>query len=169
MNSLQYVRLKAVDPSFGYRPDLRYARRPAAAIAAAQAVMTSMSSSHYFDRIAIALSGVCIVHCLAVPLLAAVLPIAFAGLDEDLHFHEWMLWGVVPTSLFGLGMGLRYHRRKWIPTLGAVGLVIVAYAAIVAHGAWAWWQELSLSIIGSVLLVAAHWRNFVEVRLSHTH
>jgi hypothetical protein len=131
--------------------------------------MTSMSFSRYFDRIAIALSAVCVLHCLAVPLLAALLPIAFVSLGVDSHFHEWMLWGVVPTSLFGLGIGLRYHQRYLIAVIGAAGLAIVAYAAIVAHNSWPWWQELSLSVAGSVLLVAAHWRNFVEVRRSHVH
>ena len=126
-----------------------------------------MSLSRYFDRIAIALSAVCIVHCLAVPLLAVLLPIAFVGLGEDSHFHEWMLWGVVPTSLLGFGLGLRYHGRYGIAIGGMAGLAVVAYAALVAHGAWAWWQELLLSTIGSALLVLAHWRNFVEVRRLH--
>ena len=126
-----------------------------------------MSLSRYFDRIAIALSAVCIVHCLAVPLFAVLLPIAFIGLGGDSHFHEWMLWGVVPTSLVGFALGLRYHGRYGIAAAGMAGLGIVAWAAIVAHGAWPWWQELVLSMLGSVLLVLAHWRNFVEVRQRH--
>lgn len=128
-----------------------------------------MSLSRYFDRIAIALSAVCIVHCLAVPLLAAVLPIAFASFGAEAHFHEWMLWVVVPTSVFGFALGVRYHRRFGIAALGMAGLGIVAVAALVAHAYWLWWQELLLSVFGSVLLVAAHWRNFVEVRRAHTH
>lgn len=128
-----------------------------------------MSVSRYFDRIAIALSAVCILHCLAVPLLAVILPIAFVGLGTDAHFHEWLLWAVVPTSLFGFGFGLRYHQRYWIPSVGTIGLVIVAFAAIVAHASWDRWQEMLLSTIGSVVLVVAHWFNFVEVRRSHIH
>ena len=132
-------------------------------------VVASMSVSRYFDRIAIALSAVCILHCLAAPLLAAVLPIAFVGLGLDAHFHEWLLWGVVPTGLFGFGIGLRYHQRYWIPVAGALGLAIVAFAAIVAHNSWSWWQELLTSVLGSVALVVAHWHNFLEVRRSHVH
>lgn len=128
-----------------------------------------MSASRYFDRIAIALSGLCILHCLAVPLIAAVLPIAFVSVGSETHFHEVLLWGVVPTSLIGFGLGLRYHRRFWIPVVGGIGLAIVAFAAIVAHEQWQWWQELLLSMLGSVLLVVAHWHNFLEVRKAHTH
>ena len=128
-----------------------------------------MSLSRYFDRIAIALSAICIVHCLAIPLLAALLPIALVSMGGDDHFHEWLLWGVVPTSLLGFGLGLRYHRRYLLVLAGAAGLGIVVLAALVAHGRWPWWQEALLSSIGSVVLVIAHWRNFVEVRLHHRH
>jgi hypothetical protein len=128
-----------------------------------------MSLSRYFDRIAIALSAVCILHCLAVPALAVILPIAFVSFGAQAHFHEWMLWGVVPTSVFGFALGLRYHRRIWIAIVGVVGLAIVAFAAIVAHASWMWWQELLVSIIGSFILASAHWKNFVEVRRVHTH
>ena len=128
-----------------------------------------MSLSRHFDRIAIALSAVCIVHCLAVPLFAALLPIAFLGFGTDAHFHELMLWGVVPTSLLGFGLGLRYHGRYGIAVTGAAGLLVIAYAAVIAHATWPWWQEIALSVVGSVLLVVAHWRNFVEVRRLHLH
>jgi hypothetical protein len=128
-----------------------------------------MSFSRYFDRVAIGLSAVCIVHCLAIPLLAALLPIALAGLGSDDHFHTWMLWGVVPTSLLGFGIGVRYHGRYLLALAGATGLGIVVLAALVAHGHWLWWQEMLLSIVGSVILVLAHWRNFLEVRRCHRH
>jgi hypothetical protein len=43
--------------------------------------------SRYFDRIAITLSTICIVHCLATPLLIALLPIAAVTIGSDVHFH----------------------------------------------------------------------------------
>lgn len=148
---------------------MSYARRPAVATAIGTAVMSSMSLSYYFDRIAIALSAVCILHCLAVPVLIAVLPIASVSLGDDSHFHEWMLWVVVPTSLFALGIGMRCHDRYWIPAAGGAGLALVIAAAVIAHGVWPWWQELVLSVIGSVILGVAHWRNFIQVRRPHVH
>ena len=46
----------------------------------------------YFDHLAIALSTVCIVHCLALPILIAVLPIVALTLGTgDSHFHALML------------------------------------------------------------------------------
>jgi hypothetical protein len=57
-----------------------------------------MSVSRYLDRIAISLSAICIVHCLAVPLVVAILPIAVLGFGGESHFHAVMLWLVVPAS-----------------------------------------------------------------------
>ena len=42
-----------------------------------------MSPSRHFDRIAIALSAICIVHCLAVPLAMALLPVAAIAFGTD--------------------------------------------------------------------------------------
>jgi hypothetical protein len=89
-----------------------------------------MQHSRHFDQIAIALSAICIVHCLAVPLLVALLPVAAVSLGEGQHFHGLMLWLVIPTSVAGFGMGFRVHRRAGIVLLGAAGIVVLILAAI---------------------------------------
>jgi hypothetical protein len=45
-----------------------------------------MIVSRYLDRIAITLSTICIVHCLAMPLVIAVLPIAALTLETTAIF-----------------------------------------------------------------------------------
>ena len=128
-----------------------------------------MSLSRYFDRIAIALSAVCIVHCLAVPLLVALLPIAAISFGSDAHFHGLMLWLVVPTSILGFFLGYRVHRRTGIAGLGALGMVVLATAALWGHGQWRELLEVGVSVLGSLLLAGAHWLNFQEVRRVHVH
>lgn len=128
-----------------------------------------MPHSKYIDQIAIALSAVCIVHCLAVPVLVAVLPIAAVTFAAGSHFHELMLWVVVPTSLAGFVFGVRVHRRFGIALVGVVGMSLVAIAALIGHEAWVHWAELGVSILGSLILAAAHWQNFKQVRLCHQH
>src|SRR6187402_2875127 len=66
---------------------------------------SQMIVSRYLDRIAITLSTICIVHCLAMPLVIAVLPIAALTAGNDGHFHALMLWLVVPTSAVGFAIG----------------------------------------------------------------
>ena len=128
-----------------------------------------MTSSRYFDRIAIALSTVCIVHCLAMPLLVAVLPIAAISLGENAHFHSLMLWLVVPTSAVGFGLGFRVHRRGAIVLSGGAAVVVLAAAAVWGHAAWSASAEVAVSVAASLVLAAAHWRNFSEVRRLHRH
>jgi membrane protein implicated in regulation of membrane protease activity len=128
-----------------------------------------MLLSKYFDRVAIALSTICIVHCLAMPFVIAVLPIAALTVGGDGHFHSLMLWFVVPTSVLGFGLGFRVHRRTDIVLLGVVAIVTLAAAALWGHSAWNPSVEVLVSVAASVVLAAAHWRNFREVRRLHHH
>jgi hypothetical protein len=128
-----------------------------------------MLLSKYFDRVAIALSTICIVHCLAMPFVIALLPVTALALGGDGHFHALMLWFVVPTSIIGLGLGVRVHRRADIVALATIAIGALAAAALWGHGAWDPSVEVLVNVGASVLLAAAHWRNFREVRRLHHH
>jgi membrane protein implicated in regulation of membrane protease activity len=80
-----------------------------------------------------------------------------------------MLWFVVPTSVLGFGLGVRVHRRADIVALGALAIAALAAAAFWGHGAWDPTVEVLVNVGASVLLAAAHWRNFREVRRVHHH
>jgi uncharacterized membrane protein (Fun14 family) len=129
-----------------------------------------MLISKYFDRVAITLSTICIVHCLAIPVVVATLPVVALtwGLD-DAHFHTFMLWFVVPTSVLGFAFGYHAHRGAIIVLLGAVAIAVLAFVALRAHGVWTPFQETSVNVAASLLLAVAHWRNFRAVRRAHNH
>ena len=129
----------------------------------------AMSRSRHFDRIAIALSAICIVHCLAVTLLMALLPIAAIALSDDGHFHTLMLALVIPSSAIGFYLGYREHSRMGIGLVGLIGMAVLATAAIWGHANWSDWAEVGVTVLGSLMLVAAHWVNFQEVRRGHVH
>ena len=128
-----------------------------------------MLLSKYFDRVAITLSTICIVHCLAMPFVSALLPVAAFTVGGDGHFHSLMLWVVVPTSVLGFGLGLRVHRRADIVVMGVIAIGVLAAAALWGHRAWDPSVEVLVNVAASVLLAAAHWRNFREVRRLHHH
>jgi hypothetical protein len=128
-----------------------------------------MLLSKYFDRVAIALSTICIVHCLAMPFVIALLPVTAFAFGGDGHFHSLMLWFVVPTSILGFGLGVRVHRRLEIVGLGAVAIAALAAAALWGHSAWDPSVEVLVNVAASIVLAAAHWRNFREVRRLHHH
>lgn len=113
------------------------------------------------DALAMVFSGLCLLHCLALPVLVAALPLAASSLFADERFHQWLLLGAVPTSVVALGWGWRRHRDAPVAWLGIAGLVFMVFAAfgiefgwIDAHG------ERGLTIVGAVLLAIAHLRNF---------
>jgi hypothetical protein len=128
-----------------------------------------MAVSRHFDQVAIVLSTICIVHCLAVPVIVAVLPVAAVSFGDDAHFHGLMLWLVVPTSVAGFGLGYRVHRRAGIVLAGAAGVLALIAAATWGHTAWSDAAEVAGSLAGSTVLAIAHWMNFREVRRRHRH
>jgi hypothetical protein len=133
------------------------------------AIRKPMIVSRYLDRIAITLSTICIVHCLAMPLVIAMLPIAAVTFGSDGHFHALMLWLVVPTSAVGFALGYRVHAKAGIVVTGAIAVAILAVTALWGHGAWDATTEVAVNVAASLLLASAHWRNFREVRRIHRH
>lgn len=130
---------------------------------------TAMTLSKYFDRVAIALSTICIVHCLAMPFLIALLPVAAFAFGGDGHFHAFMLWFVVPTSVLGFSLGFRVHGLMDSAALGIIAIATLSAAALWGHTAWDPTLEVVVSVAASMLLAVAHWRNFRAVRRVHRH
>jgi hypothetical protein len=109
------------------------------------------------------------VHCLAGPILVAVLPILAVSFGGDSHFHQLMLWLVVPTSVAGFGLGFRRHSRRGIVLIGSAGVGTLAVAAIWGHSLWPATFEIAVSVLGSLVLGFGHWLNFQAVRQTHRH
>ncbi len=128
-----------------------------------------MRLSSYFDRIAITLSALCIVHCVAIPILIAVLPLAALSVDGTEHFHELMLWLIVPVSIVGLALGHRIHAEARIVGIGLGGVIVLAVAALFGHGVWPETIEVLITVAGSLTLATGHWLNYRAVRCLHRH
>lgn len=73
------------------------------------------------DKLSISLSLLCVVHCLAVPVMLALLPsMAALQLDNE-AFHYWMLLAVIPTSIYALTMGCKRHKHFRLLIVGGTG------------------------------------------------
>lgn len=128
-----------------------------------------MLISKHFDQIAIALSAICIVHCLAVPLLIALVPVVTIAMGSDTHFHELLLWLIVPTSFAGFALGYRVHGKIRTVLLGLAGIIVITIVSLWGHGAWSVGLEATVSVAASLVLGTAHWLNFRDVRRLHHH
>ena len=118
----------------------------------------SSGSSEVLDKVAISLSGLCLVHCLALPLAIVILP--FLGQFSDDHLHVQMLIMVIPVSAIALALGFRRHRHVGIVIAGIAGLAIVTIGGTIAHDHYGLFADRLLTIIGSLVLAVTHYRNF---------
>jgi len=118
------------------------------------------------DALAVVFSGLCLVHCLALPTLVAILPLTASSLVADERFHQWLLLGVVPTSVLALGWGWRRHHSRVVAAAGFIGVSVMSYAAFAGLSVGG---ERILTVIGAVLIAFAHLRNYQLRFHGHDH
>ncbi|WP_296943016.1 MerC domain-containing protein [uncultured Massilia sp.] len=116
------------------------------------------------DAAGLLASTLCLLHCLALPLLLALFP-ALGWTGGHHHgFHEAMVGVALLAAAIGLGPGFLAHRRRAVPLLGGAGLACLALAVFAVGPRWGHAAETALSVTGALLLCAAHWRNRVCCR-----
>ncbi|MFT4047790.1 MAG: MerC domain-containing protein [Solimonas sp.] len=118
------------------------------------------------DGGAVVLSGLCLLHCLALPLLLALLPVFAAGVVGDERFHRWMLLAVVPSSALALASGWRRHRQWRLAFAAAAAVALMAFAAFGGGARYGERGETVLTVAGGLVLAFVHAAN---VRLGRRH
>ncbi|HEX8486783.1 MerC domain-containing protein [Sphingomonas sp.] len=107
--------------------------------------------SPLLDRVGIALSGLCVVHCVATSILLALMSAAGDVLGAPI-VHEVGLALAILLGVVALGRGVLAHRRLVPLALGAAGVGLMGTALAVPHGA----GEAIWTVAGVVLLGTAH-------------
>lgn len=116
------------------------------------------------DRVGIVMSTVCIVHCLAMPLIAVLLPLA-AALEGQTHAA--LAAGVVLAAMAAFVPGYRSHGKVWIVTLAAAGASAII-SPLVFEALEAEVLEQALIVPGAIVLIAAHAANVYFCRVCPT-
>ena len=117
------------------------------------------ASSSLLDASAISLSGLCLVHCLALPLVAALTP-AVAAWARAEWIHGAVVALAVPLSALALW---RRGQRLAVILPAALGLALLTLGAL--H--WPSHElETPITVAGSLALAAAHVANW---RGRHAH
>jgi len=115
----------------------------------------SSTTSRNLDLAAIGLSGLCLAHCLALPMAAAFLPLLGAWSEAE-WVHLLFLAAAIPVSATALARSGGW-RRAPVATLAAAGLLLLTAGAL----GWpveAW--ETGLTVAGGLLLATAHVLNW---------
>ncbi len=103
------------------------------------------------DRVAVGLSGLCVLHCVASVVLVSALSIGGAFF-ADPHIHEFGLAAAVMIGAIALGQGYAAHRARWPAAVGIGGLSLMTLGLMVPHG----WAEVVLTVTGVCVLASAH-------------
>jgi len=119
-------------------------------------------STSWLDGAAVGLSALCLIHCLALPLLVAGLP--FLAQFSEGHLHSQMLVVVLPLSIVALGLGYRHHRNSKIVLGGVVGMLTLVVGATVAHTQLGLSADRVFTITGALTLATAHFYNSLRTR-----
>jgi hypothetical protein len=110
----------------------------------------------YADRFGMFASGLCLVHCLAMPLL--LIPLFGLGHQGD-AFHRAMVAIVTLPVLLALIPGYLAHRHWRVLALGGLGLSSFVAGVLVFGPLYGESVELVLAVAGGLLLFGAHYRN----------
>ena len=111
------------------------------------------------DRLAMALSSACAIHCFLTPsfvlLTSGLISFSF---DNEL-VHNLILFVAVPISLYALISGYSNHKIFYLLPIGLVGLTALVLAVAMGETLLGELGEKSLTLIGSFLVVFAHFKN----------
>lgn len=111
------------------------------------------------DNLGIAASTLCLIHCMAMPFLIALLP--FMGLQflEGEVAHRVIALFVFAFAIFAIGPGYMQHRKKQVLIATIFGLSLVAGALLIAGPMFGEQYELPFITTGNLILVITHLRN----------
>ena len=114
--------------------------------------MTTLQTDAKLDFVAATLSTACLVHCLALPILVAILPLSMTWLENE-WIHRMLVLVALPVS--GVAIASSFQRKEGpafpLAAAGGLGLLVVAAFVEALHD-----YEVPVTVAGSLLLAAAH-------------
>jgi len=103
------------------------------------------------DRMAMGLSGLCLVHCLATAIVIGLLASAGGFLGSP-AIHEIGLVIAMMLASIALGRGILEHGFMLPSAMGGLGLGVMAGSLTLPHGG----AEIVYSVVGVLILALGH-------------
>ena len=118
---------------------------------------STRNSGPALDKVAIGLSGLCLVHCLALPVLIVAAP-ALGEFGQG-HLHAQMLVIILPLSAIAIAMGFRRHQSRRIVAAATLGMLLLVLGGTVMHAQYGLFWDRVFTVSGSLILAVSHWFN----------
>lgn len=113
--------------------------------------MGALLNMSRLDRLAMGLSGLCLVHCLASAVLLGLLSAASGFLGAPI-LHEIGLVLAMAFGVVALGRGIIDHGYMLPSAIGGLGLGVMAGALTLPHDG----NEALITIVGVLILALGH-------------
>ena len=121
-----------------------------------RAMIAVLAKPGRLDRLAMGLSGLCLVHCLATAILLGLVASAGGFLGAPI-IHEVGLTLAMLLGAIALGRGIMEHGFMLPSAIGALGLGVMAGALQLPHNG----NEAAFTMVGVCLLALGHRLNFM--------
>ena len=116
------------------------------------------------DRFAIGAAVLCAIHCAVLPIVLALFPSLVSLPMDDHEFHATLVFVVFPLSVIASFMGCARHKDLRVILGVGLGLTLLVVAAVFGHDLLGETGEKAMTVAASIVLVAAHYRNFTLCR-----
>ena len=106
-----------------------------------------------------ALSSACAIHCFFSPAFILLTSGLFSFSFDNESVHYLILLIALPVSLYALISGFMNHKTAYLLTVGVFGLFVLLLAVALGESIMGELGEKTLTLMGSVLIVYAHFKN----------
>ena len=111
------------------------------------------------DKFAMTLSSVCAIHCFLSPAFVLLTSGLFSFTLDNGTVHYFILFLAIPVSLYALISGFTSHKTAYFLGVGIIGLFVLILAVALGESILGEFGEKTLTLMGSVLVVYAHFKN----------
>jgi hypothetical protein len=123
---------------------------------------TSLRSSTFSaDNLGIWASALCVVHCIATPILISMSAVFVHLIPGEEKTHRTLAVGIAALGAVALAKGFRTHGRRRVLGMMAAGLAFIFAGAFYGDRLPSHGYEVAVTMTGSILMIAAH-------RMNHT-
>jgi len=112
------------------------------------------------DKLAMALSSACAIHCFLTPSFVLLTSGLISFSFDNEFLHNLILFAAVPISLYALISGNANHKILYLLPVGIIGLSLLVLAVFLGEAFLGELGEKSLTLTGSIIVVYAHYKNY---------